>query len=286
MALLSSFIMLSSITATADFPTNNTRYISYDLSTGEETIIDTRAYQCDVDSVESNMISRREVIGSDERTLVTDTTISPYKGIGYLQAHKPSQADNVSSRGTCSAFSKNAVLTAAHVIWDSKANAPAISYKISFAKNDSVLPYGTITLKPTKVIIPEQYKNTGSASYDYAIILYNTTISNYTFGFSKAATTGDVVTVTGYPQDVSTAGGTTKDHRQWTHSGNIISSSESTISYKIDTSGGQSGAPVYNASNKIVAVHHGGTSISNTARKLDTSLFNIMYQIRNGTYVS
>lgn len=96
---------------------------------------------------------------------------------------------------------------------------------------------------------------------------------------------GTAVTITGYPKDTSTAtGGSSNSYQQWTASGSLTASSTYTVSYTIDTTGGQSGVPVYNASNQIVAIHHGGNSSSNTARKLDSTLFNLMYQIKNGTY--
>lgn len=265
---------------------SDTRYISYNCITGEESIIDMSKYECDVNSVESNMPSPRVVIGDDERKQVDDTTIAPYKGIGYLYCEKPSSISG--SRGSCSAFASNAAITAAHVVWDSNCDEYAENIQITFARNGSSKPYGTITTQPTEIIIPEQYKNTQSTNYDYAILIYNTTISNYRFGFTSSASAtsnGTTVTVTGYPKDTSTAtGGTSNSYFQWTDSDSIKASTTYTISYEIDTTGGQSGAPVYNASNQIVGIHHGGNSTANTARKIDSTLFNLMYQIRNGTY--
>lgn len=265
---------------------SDTRYISYNCITGEETLIDMSKYECDVTSVESNMPSPRVVIGDDERKKVDDTTIAPYKGIGYLYCEKPSSTSG--SRGSCSAFASNAAITAAHVVWDSNCDEYAENIQITFARNGASKPYGTITTQPTEIIIPEQYKNTQSTNYDYAILVYNTTISNYRFGFTSSASAtsnGTKVTVTGYPKDTSTAtGGTSNSYFQWKASDSIKASTTYTISYEIDTTGGQSRAPVYNASNQIVGIHHGGNSTANTARKIDSTLFNLMYQIRNGTY--
>lgn len=265
----------------------DTRYISYNCITGEETIIDMSKYECDVTSVESNMPSTRVVIGPDGREKVEDTTIAPFKGIGYLYCEMPSSISG--ARGSCSAFAANAAITAAHVVWDSNCDEYAENIQITFARSDDYKPYGTVTAQPTEIIIPEQYKNTQSTNYDYAILVYGTTISNYRFGFtskSSATSVGTNVTVTGYPKDASTAikNPDPNSHCQWTASGSITASTTYTISYEIDTTGGQSGAPVYNTTNQIVGIHHGGNSTSNIARKIDSTLFNLMYQIRNGTY--
>lgn len=278
---LSSVCVTAEDTETTDY--GDTRYISYNCATGEESIIDMSKYECDVTYVNSNMPSPRVVIGEDKRKLVSDTTVSPYKGIGYLYCEKPSSTEG--SRGTCSAFASNAAITAAHVVWDSDSDEYAQNIQLTFARNGSSKPYGTITTQPTEIIVPEQYKNTQSTNYDYAILIYGTTISNYRFGFKANVSSGTAVTITGYPKDTSTAtGGTSNSYQQWTASGSLTASSTYTVSYTIDTTGGQSGAPVYNASNQIVAIHHGGNSSSNTARKLDSALFNLMYQIKNGTY--
>ena len=71
---------------------------------------------------------------------------------------------------------------------------------------------------------------------------------------------------------------------QWTHSGTVTAVDSSTIRYTIDTTGGQSGAPVYTNNNIIVAVHHGGNSNYNTAKRIDNDLFSLMKSIREGTY--
>ena len=94
------------------------------------------------------MPAPRVVIGSDTRTVVSDTTTSPYKGIGYLYCEKPSYTTG--SRGTCSAFAANAAITAAHVVWDSNNDEYAEKIEISFAKNGTLEPYGTITVNLQK----------------------------------------------------------------------------------------------------------------------------------------
>lgn len=129
---------------------SDTRYISYNCITGEETIIDMSKYECDVTSVESNMLSPRVVIDEDERKQVDNTTIAPYKGIGYLYCEKPSSTSG--SRGTCSAFAPNAAITAAHVVWDSNCDEYAENIQISFARNNSSKPYGTLQLSQLKLL--------------------------------------------------------------------------------------------------------------------------------------
>ncbi len=288
---------LSSTISAANYRRSDsgTRYIEYDCETGEETIIDIKPDISGIEYVEAESDDEREysnsqistcaIIGDDERETISDTTVSPYKGIGFLSCTK----DGANKRGTCAAFAKNAAITAAHVVWDSDNEEVATNIKISFGRNGDNYPYGTITTKPVKIIVPEEYKENGSTDYDYAIILYSEdiTISSFRFGYSKNVTTSTNVNVTGYPKDTSTAEGdeaTDNSFMQWTHSGIVTKVNTSTIRYTIDTTGGQSGAPVYTDEYKIVAVHHGGNSSSNSAKRIDSNLFSLMKSIREGTY--
>ncbi|MBE6845652.1 MAG: trypsin-like serine protease [Ruminococcus sp.] len=289
---------LSSTVSAANYRRNDssTRYIAYDCKTGEETIIDIKLDVSGINYVEAESddeilytttkTNARVVIGDDERETISDTTVSPYKGIGYLTCTKNEETE----RGTCAAFAKNAVITAAHVVWDKgDTDKTERIIEISFGRNGDNYPYGTITDDPVKIIIPEEYKENSSTEYDYAIILYSedVTISSYRFGFSKNATESTNVSVTGYPKNTSTAeseNASSNSFMQWTHSGKITKVNASTIQYKIDTTGGQSGAPVYTDENRIVAVHHGGNSTRNSARRIDDYLFSIMKSIKDGTY--
>lgn len=108
-------------------------------------------------------------------------------------------------------------------------------------------------------------------------------ISNI-LGFSTGLSAGAQITVTGYPGKGSAGDNTGKEH--YTCSGNVLDFNTQYFKYDADTTGGQSGSPVYNSKNYIVGVHHGGSSSQggNYAARVKGELYTTMNAIRTGTY--
>ena len=220
-----------------DYDTETTRYISYNCVTGEEKIIDMSKYLCEGMSVEAD-IAPISIIGEDNRGKVDITDIAPFRGIGYLTCKKPSNNGKI-TMATCSSFASNAVITAAHVVWDNTYNQTASNFNITFGKNGYLEPFGTVTAQPIEIIIPEMYKKNPLDNYDYAILIYNGTISNYRFGFTTSAKVGEYVTLTGYLSE-KIVDGITVENAQWTASGPIKTVETDLITYEIDATNGQS----------------------------------------------
>ena len=91
--------------------------------------------------------------------------------------------------------------------------------------------------------------------------------------FRKRLGTG--IVVRGYPVE--------KNAQMWSMSGSIAASGTFKLSYYIDTTGGQSGSPVYknDGNYRCVGIHTNYNSLGyNQAERIDESLFDIMNQYR------
>ena len=74
-----------------------------------------------------------------------------------------------------------------------------------------------------------------------------------------------------------------KNAQMWSMSGSIAASGTFKLSYYIDTTGGQSGSPVYknDGNYRCVGIHTNYNSLGyNQAERIDESLFDIMNQYR------
>jgi V8-like Glu-specific endopeptidase len=269
-------------------------------STGTETIIDANNLPFTGTTVSSSMqapIQPFNIIGDDDREVVTNTTIAPYKSIAYV---KVINTDNIGvanapfTRGTAVAFATNAIITAAHVIEGNSIPKDKMQINIYFGRNGGNDSDTHITIMYNDledIYIPTGYTSYPDNADDCAILKFSDNIisSNSIMGYTTGmATKNSAVTVCGYPTQTSgISGGLNPDFRQWKASGTITYSQPSYFRYNADTTGGQSGSPVYATSNGnyyIVGIQASGNATYNVAKRVDQSLFNIMDGIRNGTY--
>lgn len=88
---------------------------------------------------------------------------------------------------------------------------------------------------------------------------------------------GSNATVTGYPKEVQSY---TNSYQMWTHTNKLTSLSNNMWHYSIDTTGGNSGSPIYIDNQYVIGIHaYGGTS-SNSGRVMDQPLFNFFMNYR------
>jgi glutamyl endopeptidase len=196
-------------------------------------------------------IAPESVIGTDGRTRVTDTTVYPASAIGQIEFIQNGSAF------ICTGWliDKNTVLTSGHCSFNADGGTGDIIESATFTagRNKLVDPYGTCPVY--EVYAPPEWTSVGDPKYDFSIMQLGTnnagtittcdvgTTAGY-FGISWTAgadaLTGNGATVQGYPGDK--AFGT-----QWTMSGNIKKSTKLMVFYRMDTAGGQSGSPVFDA---------------------------------------
>lgn len=243
------------------------------------------------------------IIGSDDRTLITNTKTMPYSAIVCIEVTFP-------SRGTffITAFmiSETVALTAAHCIYDVVPEGGihewATSVKAMPGKNGKTFlgnPYGSC--QATELVIPVPYYESSDKndSYDWGLIRLDENIGSKTgyfgFQFIPHAMTGMNVTITGYPVSDS-------KHRQWSHSGEIVIPDlnpsdlarfdyDYIIHYYIDAEDGQSGSPVYYLNNgqwTVVGIHTSewptsqGVMWFNEGVRFTSQMFSFVWSYRAG----
>lgn len=279
LSVLLLFTMSPNMAWAGDESTDNIQqYVVYskDLTTGveeyetlsfnpDEMCEDTQGYVPVGDEMISNTecdVSPNSVIGSDTRQEIMKTSDFPYKAICKLVAiwrDKPGTGTEGHERnGTGFMINRNYMLTAGHIIYDSIWGY-CDELLVYPARNRIYAPYGPY--KAIKMTVTNEYKEKpGSGDEDWGLVKLNDTVGDITgyFGLNISTNTTDLlskkISVTGYPGDKSD-----EYLGMWKGSGTVKSQSSTTIGYDCDTFGGDSGAPVYDSSNTVVAIHVRGT---------------------------
>ncbi|MCX4379238.1 MAG: trypsin-like serine protease [Lachnospiraceae bacterium] len=241
--------------------------LEVDVVNGIERVIDlpeTATYSMVADTAASETISERSVIGTDERTKITNTTVTPYYAIAYLSI---TMEDGQTYRGTGFMISPNTMLTAGHCLKSSTSKAKSVT--VYAGRNGTSKP---ITAHMTKYYVDTKY--TGSeADWDYGIMVLDSNIGNTTGWFGLHGTSGSSigttnVRVTGYPADLA-------GYYMWTCAGTVSNITTNRFMHTADTAGGESGSPTYfyngTYGNQAVGIHtHGG----NYSRRITATLVN------------
>jgi glutamyl endopeptidase len=182
------------------------------------------------------------VIGHDDRERVDPTTVYPNSAVGHIELR------NRNRDFLCTGFliDDNSILTSGHCAYDPFLGPqpnPIESATWFPGRNRGVDPYGACPV--TGVWAPPRFVDTGNPAYDFAVMNLLPACSEIgtetgTFGlFARDGSLATVrATVTGYPGEA--VYGTMKRHR-----GKITKSGDRLIWYPMDTTGGQSGSPVW-----------------------------------------
>lgn len=219
-------------------------YTKYTInSSGYKTSVSTYTLTPSTTPVSTNSNSNPDGIvdGSDTRYT---TTLPENSGIVKIQCGN--------AVGTGFIVNNHVIATAAHVV-----NGVGNSNKISVQTHNSDGTLSSTTLTPIEVHIPSSY-STSVSMYDYALVLvsedltsypkfqvgssYNLTATN--FSSVPIYVTGNPATVyEGTPYEIDNS----SDWKLYSEKGNIANttSSDTMVRYNTDTSGGDSGSPVY-----------------------------------------
>lgn len=197
----------------------------------------------------------KTVHGNDDRVRIKNTTVFPYKCIARLYI-TGQNGDRWSGSGFF--IGPKCVITSGHVVFPDRRWASEI--KVVPGQNGNNGPFGAqVSRKFCSVAGWTDDNRENPEDYDYgAIILPDTTLYNRICAYFEYQVNDNPGTLnnSGYPVDKSVDKwkGT-----QWFNAGPVLRTSTRRFFYKIDTSEGQSGSPVWvnSGSNLIVVGVHG-----------------------------
>ena len=218
--------------------------------------------------------SLRSIIGSDERVKVS-TADYPYRAICFIRITFP---DSAVSIGSAWMYWNDVAITAGHCVYSSDHGGWASSIEVIPGADGSSRPYGTAW--STVIHTSNKWINEHNEEYDYGVIELNTSIGDKTgyFGthYSFWSLKNKNITVSGYPGEYY--------RQQWAMSGKVKKNTTRKIYYNIDTTGGQSGCPVYwydsQYGHQAIAIHAYGGSTENSGTRITSSLFDFFESFR------
>lgn len=126
-----------------------------------------------------------------------------------------------------------------------------------------------------------------ATDHDWGVVKFAKPISSSWFGIKPSDTSSafseQKVTVTGFPAEKGTS--LIRDYGQlWTMSGILQPGTQTRLCYNLDTTGGQSGSPVYTTDNAAIGIHTHGISAlgypENSVLRISPSMLNTFNDIK------
>lgn len=228
-----------------------------------------------INEVTSSEVTPLQLIGTrDRRVQNNNTTIHPYNAIAYLYIRWP---DGTAARGTGFIIDRDSVVTAGHVVFDAERGGWATRITVRPGANGADnFPYGAF--ESETLFSVNGWTVNGNLDSDYGLInisgTFPSTIGSFGYGVATTANfDGKFARITGYPAS-PTIDANKPLYTQWYHSGTVDLSTRRAF-YDADTSGGQSGAPVYIPAENIArAIHSGSEGNTNRGTRITQDVFN------------
>ena len=213
-----------------------------------ESQVSTEATTSSVDE-ESLQAYPEGIIDGDNQFLVRNPSLDPYRKIVRLESYFAARP----LYGTGVLVGPDLVLTAAHNVYDTARGKWTQDVWATPAQNGDATPYGSYQASRVFILKKYQEEKTGNKdSYDMALIKLSKPV-DVRVGYLPLTTVvplGSKIQVAGYPFASDWKIGFL--YSMW---GQVSAQDGNLIQYQIDTESGQSGSPVLNEKNEIVAVH-------------------------------
>lgn len=208
-------------------------------------------------------INTRNIIGSDNRKIVNNTTVNPYRKVVSLLITFPNGKRYI---GSGNMISKDTVLTAGHCLYSKNSGGWAKSIAVYAGRNGNSAPYGVAYSK--KLMTVKGWINDTSSEHDIGAIKLDRDIGTTVGWFGLSTVMSGPITLSGYHGDLN--------NRMGTETGNISSVSNNNVYYYLDSTGGSSGSGVYNNNQEILAVHAYGSSSKNFGTRINIDKFSLI----------
>lgn len=235
-------------------------------------------YAVEADEPYIDSLFPEKIIGSDDRKLITNTTDEINRTMVRITFETYNEYGNWGKFcGSGVLIGNDTVLTAGHVLYNQKYGQYTQNLKVVPAatwNGESFLaPYGYSVATETEVL--SGYKS-GDTAQDVGVIKLKTPLGSKT-GFltlSESVSSGQYVKTIGYPGD---------KNGLYFSEGSVLSSDGIRVKYNLDTMGGQSGSPILNDTNQIIAVHYGGMKYeeSNIAYPINNSVRQLISEVNS-----
>ncbi len=216
------------------------------------------------------------VIGSDQRQIVADSRVVPYRHIAFVDAETTFFNPNTQSfgpgigRATGFLISPHAVLTNAHVVWDEVQQRfvedARVIPGVFVDSAGPTAPFGVRSV--SRYAVSSAYTKTEQVQFDYGAMFFdnpfqgiNTTMPIF---INVVPTPGSTVEIAGYPGSVRSQ----PTHAQYTHTGNVSAVQGRVLRYTVDTSSGNSGSPIMivrNGQHRAIGLHSSGEAAPATS---------------------
>lgn len=220
-------------------------------------------YISDSTDTELIAIEPNSIIGTDNRKIITDTTVDPYRKIAFLVIKYPNGKTYIGSGNLISA---DMVLTAGHCIYSKENGGWAQSIAVYPGNNGDYAPYGVAYSK--RLMSVKGWTDNESSEYDIGAVKLDRNIGSSVGWFGLTTAMEGSITLSGYHGDLN--------RRMATETGVISDHTGNNVFYKLDSTGGSSGSGVYNSKQQILAVHAYGSSNLNFGTKINNANFQLV----------
>lgn len=227
--------------------------VAYDVESGTTTVLPPATGPVPMQtpaldpSVPPTDAALRDVIGDDQRRRVRNTRLNPHRAIVRLTFNRGGETS------ACSGFlyAPRMVATAGHCMHDDQ-DGWSQDVVATPARNGARAPFGTCRARI--IYAPREWIEGRGRAFDYGAVRLRCPVGKRTgtFGLLRrpAGWTGTQAAVHGYPGE--------RERTQWGMRGTIRGSVLRELFYDMDTTGGQSGSPVYRPGRKVIAIHANG----------------------------
>ncbi|MFF7217708.1 trypsin-like serine peptidase [Mammaliicoccus sciuri] len=240
---------------------------SKNTSSGEEKFNDEKSSlsleKIDVNQGKNEAINNvdESIIGPDDRKIVKDISKMPNRSIVFIKSYIDYRRYY---SGTGFMIDDYKVITAAHVITSELLDYPVRKIIIEAGYKDEKATFGTAN--EIKAYVTPEWKNFRNHFFDMALLIIDKPLGKELgkLNIIDEVTLGEFISTTGYPGSNKNNIDKIKKGNQYYSSGKIVNITKNKIYYDSDTEPGQSGSPVFNINNDVIAIHTRGFNEDDT----------------------